>query len=128
MAVSFDGQPFTTYVCDGMIVATPTGSTAYAFSVRAPIIDATHRAILLTPISPHMLFDRSLVLAPQTHVHLVVGGQRSASLSVDGRSLGVLRDGDAIDCTASSRVARLVTYGPRDFHAVLKTKFGLNDR
>jgi hypothetical protein len=47
---------------------------------------------------------------------------------VDGRNLGVLRDGDSITCTASARVARLVTFGPRDFHAVLKAKFGLNDR
>ena len=128
LSVSFDDKFFTTYAADGLIVATPTGSTAYAFSVRAPIVDATHRALLLTPISPHMLFDRSLVLAPSTRVEITVSSQRPASLSVDGRSLGVLRDGDAITCTASSRVARLITFGPRDFHAVLKAKFGLNDR
>ena len=128
LSVSFDDTFFTTYAADGLIVATPTGSTAYAFSVRAPIVDATHRALLLTPISPHMLFDRSLVLAPSTRVEITVSSQRPASLSVDGRSLGVLRDGDAITCTASSRVARLITFGPRDFHAVLKAKFGLNDR
>ncbi|MEO5842161.1 MAG: NAD(+)/NADH kinase [Acidimicrobiales bacterium] len=128
LSVSFDDKFFTTYAADGLIVATPTGSTAYAFSVRAPIIDATHRALLLTPISPHMLFDRSLVLAPSTRVEITVSSQRPASLSVDGRSLGVLRDGDAITCTASSRVARLIAFGPRDFHAVLKAKFGLNDR
>ena len=129
LSVSFDDTFFTTYAADGLIVATPTGSTAYAFSVRAPIVDATHRALLLTPISPHMLFDRSLVLAPSTRrAASRCGSQRPASLSVDGRSLGVLRDGDAITCTASSRVARLITFGPRDFHAVLKAKFGLNDR
>jgi NAD+ kinase len=128
LAVTLDDAFFTTYAADGLIVATPTGSTAYAFSVRAPIVDATHRALLLTPISPHMLFDRSLVLAPSTRVQITVGSQRPASLSVDGRSLGVLRDGDSITCTASARVARLITFGPRDFHAVLKEKFGLNDR
>jgi NAD+ kinase len=128
LSVSFDESFFTTYAADGLIVATPTGSTGYAFSVRAPIVDATHRALLLTPISPHMLFDRSLILAPATRVQVTVTSQRPASLSVDGRSLGVLRDDDAITCTASSRVARLVTFGPRDFHAVLKAKFGLNDR
>ena len=128
LSVSFDESFFTTYAADGLIVATPTGSTGYAFSVRAPIVDATHRALLLTPISPHMLFDRSLILAPATRVQVTVSSQRPASLSVDGRSLGVLRDDDAITCTASSRVARLITFGPRDFHAVLKAKFGLNDR
>ena len=72
LAVAFDDEFFTTYAADGLIVASPTGSTAYAFSARGPIIDPTHRALLLTPVSPHMLFDRSLVLAPETRVRLTV--------------------------------------------------------
>jgi NAD+ kinase len=128
LAVSFDDEFFTTYAADGLIVASPTGSTAYAFSARGPIIDPTHRALLMTPVSPHMLFDRSLVLAPETQVRLVVDGHRPATLSIDGRRLAVLGDGDAIECTASPSSARLVTFGPRRFHRVLKTKFGLNDR
>lgn len=128
VTVTSDGRAFTTYVADGLIVATPTGSTAYAFSVRGPIIDPTHRAILLTPISPHMLFDRSLVLRPETRLRFEVQGPRPASLSVDGHTIGVLGDNDAVSCTASPRVARLVTFGARDFLAVLKAKFGLNDR
>lgn len=127
LAVDIDGAFFTTYAADGLIVATPTGSTAYAFSVRGPIIDATHRAVLLTPISPHMLFDRSLVLRPETVVRIEVSS-RPASLSVDGRTIGTLVDRDAVLCRASDRSVRLVTFGPRNFHAVLKAKFGLNDR
>ncbi len=126
--VAFDGRVFTTYAADGLIVATPTGSTAYAFSVRGPIVDASHRALVLTPISPHMLFDRSLVFGPETSVQLTVVGDRPGSLSVDGRRLGTLRGGDGVSCRASERSLRLVTFGPRDFHAVLKAKFGLNDR
>ena len=128
IGVTLDGTFYTTYATDGMIVATPTGSTAYAFSVRGPILAATHRALQLTPISPHMLFDRTLVLEPETRVCMDVRGDRSASLSVDGRTVGTLRDGDAIECTASAHSVQLVTFGPRDFHAVLKAKFGLNDR
>src|SRR3546814_758016 len=64
LAVEVDGDFFTTYAADGLIVATPTGSTAYAFSARGPIVAPTHRAQLLTPVSPHMLFDRTLVLQP----------------------------------------------------------------
>jgi NAD+ kinase len=128
LGVSLDGLFFTSYAADGMIVSTPTGSTAYAFSVRGPIVAATHRSLQLTPVSPHMLFDRTLVLEPQTVVRLDVRGGRPASLSVDGRTVGTLADGDAISCTASPHSVQLITFAPRDFHAVLKAKFGLNDR
>ncbi len=128
LGVEFDDEFFTSYAADGMIVATPTGSTAYAFSARGPIIAPMHRSLLLTPVSPHMLFDRSLVLAPSTVIRLTVGGHRPASVSVDGRRIGVLGDGDHVECTESPYSARLVTFGPRRFHRVLKAKFGLNDR
>jgi NAD+ kinase len=128
LSVSLDDAFFTTYAADGLIVSTPTGSTAYAFSARGPIVEATFRALQLTPVSPHMLFDRTLVLEPTARIRVEVGRDRPASLSIDGRTLGVLHNGDAVVCTTSSHDARLVTFGPRDFHAVLKAKFGLNDR
>jgi len=128
LGVEFDDEFFTSYAADGLIVATPTGSTAYAFSVRGPIIAPMHRSLLLTPVSPHMLFDRSLVLAPSTVIRLTVDGHRPASVSLDGRRIGVLGDGDHVECTESPYSARLVTFGPRQFHRVLKAKFGLNDR
>lgn len=128
LAVSIDGDFFTTYAADGLIVATPTGSTAYSFSARGPIVAPEHRALVLTPVSPHMLFDRSLVLEPETVVRLEVCGHRPATLSVDGRNLGVLYEGDAVSCTAAKDSARLVTFGPREFHRILKAKFDLFDR
>lgn len=128
LAVSVDGEFFTTYAADGLIVATPTGSTAYAFSARGPIVAPTHRAVLLTPVSPHQLFDRTLVLDPDASVELTVQGHRPATLSVDGRNLGELVEGDRITCTAAPFAARLVTFGGRDFLRILKAKFGLNDR
>lgn len=128
LGVSVDGDFFTPYATDGLIVATPTGSTAYAFSVRGPIVAPTHRCLLLTPVSPHMLFDRSLVLDPSATVHLEVLGNRPATLSVDGRTLATLEVGDTITCTAAPVAARLVTFGQRDFLRILKTKFGLSDR
>jgi NAD+ kinase len=126
--VTIDGLYFTPYATDGLIVATATGSTAYSFSARGPIMAPTLRAMLLTPVSPHMLFDRPLVLEPATEVRLAVAGHRPATLSVDGREIGVLHDGDAIVCSAAEFNARLVTFAPRDFHLILKAKFGLNDR
>lgn len=128
LAVEVDGEFFTTYAADGLIVATPTGSTAYAFSVRGPIVAPRHRAQLLIPVSPHMLFDRTLVLEPDALLRLTVRGHRTATLNVDGRNLRELGEGDAVECTAASRSARLVTFGPRDFLQILKTKFGLNER
>ena len=128
LGVGIDGEPFTPYAADGLIVATPTGSTAYAFSARGPIVEPTHRCLLMTPVSPHMLFDRSLVLAPEARVRIEVVGDRPATLSVDGNNLGTLYRGDAITCTGASGRARFVTFGPRNFLRILKTKFGLSDR
>jgi NAD+ kinase len=128
IAVLFDGDFFTTYATDGLIVASPTGSTAYSFSARGPILDPDLRALVLTPVSPHMLFDRSMVLSPDLEVRLEVLGHRPATLSLDGRNVGLLHAGDALVCTASPVAARIVTLHPRDFHRILKAKFGLADR
>ena len=128
LEVWVNGRFFTTYATDGLIVATPTGSTAYAFSARGPIVAPTHRSLQLTPVSPHMLFDRTLVLNPDDEIRLAVCGHRPATLSVDGRNLGELRAGDAVVCTGSEHRARMVTFGERDFHSILKAKFGLEDR
>ena len=128
VGVSLDGESFTSYAADGLIAATPTGSTAYAFSARGPIVDPLHRAIQLTPVSPHMLFDRTLVLEPSTEVGMEVLGRRAATCTVDGRSVADLAGGDRVMCTAADRVVRLVTFGPRDLRGLLVNRFGLADR
>jgi NAD+ kinase len=128
LSVRLGGEFFTTYAADGLIVATATGSTAYSFSARGPILDPVLHAIVITPVSPHMLFDRSMVVAPDVEVRLEVLGHRPATLSIDGRNVGQLYEGDAVVCTASPVPARLVSFKPRDFHQILKTKFGLADR
>jgi NAD+ kinase len=128
LGVDLDGQFFTTYAADALIVATPTGSTAYSLSARGPIVAPDHRAILLTPVSPHMLFDRTLILNCEEVVRLEVQGHRPATLSVDGQPAVDLVDGDAIECMGSPHAALLVTFGTRDFHQILKSKFGLEDR
>ena len=128
VGVSLDNSFFTSYAADGIIISTPTGSTAYAFSARGPIVDALHRSIQLTPVSAHMLFVRTLVLDPSSKLNLEVLGERPATCSVDGRKLGTLKEGDQVICMASDRIAKLVTFGKRDFLHLLKTKFGLEDR
>ena len=85
-----DGEPFTSYSADGLIVATPTGSTAYSLSARGPVVSPKHRALLLTPVSPHGLFDRSLVLDPSEAIELEVVGHRQAVLAIDGQQTTTL--------------------------------------
>ncbi|MCZ7526038.1 MAG: NAD(+)/NADH kinase [Acidimicrobiia bacterium] len=128
LAVSINGTFFTTYAADGVIVATPTGSTAYSFSARGPIVSPRHRCLVLTPVSPHMLFDRALVLDAEEELGFEVVEDDAVALALDGRDLGTLAAGDVVTCTGSARPARVVAFGPRDFHQILKAKFGLADR
>lgn len=118
-------RPFITYAADGLIVSTPTGSTAYNLSARGPIASPEQQAIVVTPVSPHGLFDRSLVLAAGETVRLDVLEGRPAAVSLDGRDGGRLDPGDSITCRANTADARFVTFGERDFYQVLKAKFGL---
>ncbi len=123
-----DGDPFTHYEADGLIVSTPTGSTAYSLSARGPIVSPQHRAILLTPVSPHMLFDRTLVLSPDEIVEIEVTGHRRADVALDGQPTAVLEPGDVVKCSPSVATARFVRFGAYRYHQILKSKFGLADR
>lgn len=128
LQMRIDGAPFTSYQADGMIVATPTGSTAYSLSARGPILSPLMKAIVVTPLSPHMLFDRSLVLASSEVVEMEVTGGRPVGLAIDGEYLGVLQPGDRIECSQATRPAVFVKVHGERFHDVLKSKFGLADR
>ncbi len=128
LQVWIDGAQFTSYAADGVILATPTGSTAYSLSARGPVLSPRLRAVLLTPVSPHMLFDRSLVLDPSEAVEVEVIGHRAVTLSVDGQPAMSLTEGDRVAVTPSEHVARFVRFGDRRFHQILKAKFGLADR
>jgi NAD+ kinase len=127
VAVQVEGRFWTTYAADGLIVATPTGSTAYAFSAGGPIVSPNVRALLMTPVSAHMSFDRSLVVDAADSVRIEVT-DRPAMLVLDGREMGLLGKGDAIVCTEAPARARFVATGTRDFYGILKTKFGVADR
>jgi NAD+ kinase len=128
VAAAIGGRPFVTYAADGLLVATPTGSTAYNLSARGPILSPGLRAVVLTPVSPHMLFDRPLVLEPEQWVRLELEGPRAAVLVLDGQNAEPLRPGDAVVCRVGPCPARLVTFGQRDFFSILRARFGLADR
>ena len=126
--VVVDAERFAIYSADGVIVATPTGSTAYAWSAGGPIVDPDHTALLLTPVAPHMLFDRTLVLDPSETVDIAVAGFRTAELAVDGQIVATLADGDVVTCRPAPEMAHFIRLSPHHFHQILKSKFGLADR
>ncbi|MDA8281209.1 MAG: NAD(+)/NADH kinase [Actinomycetota bacterium] len=128
LATSIADRPFVTYAADGLLVATPTGSTAYNLSVRGPILSPRLRAMVVTPIAAHMLFDRPLVLEPDELLGLTVAGPLAATLVVDGVSAGSLEPGDHVACRAAPHDALLVVFGRRDFHAIVRSRFKLSDR
>ena len=128
LGVTISGRPFLDYAADGLIVATPTGSTAYNLSARGPIVSPRLRALIVTPVSAHMLFDRALVLEPTATLRVEVLDGPPAELIVDGYPRAHLDEGRAIFAAAGERDARFVSFGGRDFHSILKAKFGLADR
>jgi NAD+ kinase len=108
LAVQVNDTYVTTFSADGVVVATPTGSTAYSFSARGPIVSPRVPSLILTPIAAHMLFDRSFVLAADQAVMLKVVGDEPGLLSADGREGIELAVGSRIQIRAASQPARLV--------------------
>jgi NAD+ kinase len=127
-AVSVNGDAFLTFVSDSLILSTPTGSTAYNLSARGPIVSPRARVQILTPVAPHMLFDRSLVLDSEEVVSIVPIGDEPADVVVDGWLAATLDPGQVLHCRQGQHDARLVTFGERNFHRILKSKFNLADR
>ena len=126
--VTINHEVFARYSADGVIVATPTGSTAYSMSARGPVVSPRHKAMLLTPVSPHMLFDRSLVLGPTETLSMQVVGTRPAELAIDGRHVASLDQGDVVSFEADSCSAHFVRFTQQPkFHQIVRAKFGLGD-
>src|SRR6266487_3493529 len=126
LRASIGGEYVTTLSADGAIVATPTGSTAYSFSARGPIVSPKVPCLLLTPVSPHMVFDRSIVLAPDEGVTLEVLGDEPGLLSADGRPGLELPVGSSVRIEPAERPVRLVRrHDSASFFALLREKFSL---
>lgn len=128
LAVQIDGSPFLTYSADGLLVATPTGSTAYNLSARGPVLSPRLRALVLTAISPHGLFDRSVVLSADQRVSVNVLADHEVALVVDGSAVARLHRDAEVHIGAAECEVAFVSLGQRDFHAVLRAKFSVADR
>jgi NAD+ kinase len=114
VSASVDGMQLTNYVADGLIAATPTGSTAYALAAGGPILPPEMRNILLVPIAPHLSIDRAVVLSEGSSVSITLCGG-DAVLSVDGQIPVGLAEGDVVDVRAGEYVAQFVRFGDRGY-------------
>ncbi|MGE5073458.1 MAG: NAD(+)/NADH kinase [Anaerolineae bacterium] len=110
LVASVDGRPLTTFVCDGLIASTATGSTAYALAAGGPILPPDLRNILIVPIAPHLSVDRAVVLAEGATVSIIVKSENSV-VSVDGQSPLSLDENDRVDVRAAEYAARFVRFG-----------------
>lgn len=122
-------EHLATYLADGLIVATPTGSTAYSLSAGGPILSPTVRALLVTPICPHTLNARSVVLdASDVAILEVAEDVEDVWLTVDGQIGFPLRAGDRVEVREADERARLVRLRPPSFYDLLRRKFGWGGR
>ena len=120
-----DGQYLTTYRADGLIISTPTGSTAYSLSAGGPIVFPVLNTIILNPICPHTLTNRPVIL-PEDAVLKVILWTREAGaiMSCDGQVTYNLKTGDAISVRKSDYVANLIVSPRRDYLQILRSKLG----
>lgn len=105
-----DGRHLTTYVADGLIASTPTGSTAYALAAGGPILPPELRNILLVAVAPHLSIDRAIVLAEGSSVNITVQADHQPMLSVDGQTPIRLDNEDAVEVHASDHTCNFIRF------------------
>ena len=126
VVIAIDGRPLTSFGCDGVLFATPTGSTAYAFSAGGPVVWPDVEAMLLVPTNAHALFARPLVTSPDAVLSVAIppDGNR-ARVSADGRRAFDVPDGGRVDVRRAARPVRIARVHPATFGDRLVAKFGL---
>ncbi len=125
LEVEMDSQPMISYRADGVVICTPTGSTAYSFSAGGPLLDNRVDALVMTPVAPHSLYSRSLVLCPDSVIRCRVTRDRPVQVSVDGRNTASLGVGDEVVVRRGPRPAMFVAFEQVAFSAVVNARFGL---
>jgi NAD+ kinase len=122
------GQPFVSYSADAVVVATPTGSTAYSFSAGGPIVSPALEALLVTPAAPHSAYNRGVVLSVSDPVALeVLPGSGRLAIEVDGRVAGYASPGEILDITPRPAASRVVRLGHTTFFQRARRKLGVTD-
>lgn len=127
--VRIDDDEVATYTSDGLILSTPTGSTAYSLSAGGPILDPHMKALVLAPICPHTMTYRPLVVPGSVRVDVVLRAQdEDAHLTLDGQVGFPMKDGDSITVDSRARPVRLVRVAERSFFEVLRKKLRWGER
>lgn len=121
LSTVIDGEEFLSYAADGLLIATPTGSTAYNLSAGGPVVAPDLRAMVMTPVAPHLSLDRSLVLRPDQRVEVRIEGERPAALVIDGLEAGRLEPGATVTCRVADDPLALVVTGTRGFAGLLRS-------
>jgi len=121
---SVAGQFVNTHSGDGLIVASPTGSTAYALSCGGPIVEPQLDAMVVVPICPHTLTDRPIVIAAKQtiEIRLLEREDTGAAVAIDGHSIGPISPGDTLTITAADQRIRLIHPPGYDFYSILRSK------
>jgi len=124
LRMSIDGKYVTTYAADGIIVATPTGSTAYSLSAGGPLVHPRLQTLMLTPICPHTLTARALLIPPESEVSVTVerDPQDIVRVTIDGQLGFPLQTGDEIRVRRAPYSARFLSVGGADFYDKLQNK------
>jgi NAD+ kinase len=121
-----EGHPFVEYAADAVVVATPTGSTAYNFAAGGPIVSPRAEGLLVTPAAPHSAFNRALFLSHGEKLALeVMPGSGEVAVEADGRLMGQVPPGTVIDLRALPGAARVVRLGKTTFYQRTQRKFRL---
>ncbi len=124
--IADDGQDILTCNGDGVIIATPTGSTAYSLSAGGPMVDPSVKCLLLTPVCPHTLDSRTRILPANSTLTITVANQDEAFVTVDGEETVAFTAGDRVVITEAAECARLIRLKPTTFYDALGHK--LTDR
>jgi NAD+ kinase len=128
IAVRVDDQSFVSYAADALVVATPTGSTAYSFSAGGPIVSPSVECLLVTPAAPHGSYNRGLVLSVNDTLSLdILPASSQLAIEVDGQVAAHVAAGDRIDLRPRPAAARVVRLGRTTFYERARRKLRLTD-
>ncbi|MEI8365955.1 MAG: NAD(+)/NADH kinase [Parachlamydiaceae bacterium] len=123
LAIYVDGRYLNTFSADGVIVSTPSGSTAYSLAAGGPILVPELNALVLTPICPHTISNRPIVLLPEQEIRIeYIGPCTTAEVAFDGVPCYALSTGESVSIVRSNRLFRLVNMPDHDYFATLRSK------